>query len=306
MLEAHANSMNIPYAAIVKNKLKELFKEACDSMKEYIAKTCRTICFSLDIWTSKNNFAFLIIVGHWIMPDFKYKENLLAFTPLSAEHMGENLALYVSKCVTFYGLEYKLLFLIGDNASNNATLARHLERYIIEKPDIDSDLVRFKGKESLIECLAHQFNLIIKDLLTDSIYRFISVIEQIAHEINVSPQKKEKWYRFCNPEKKKLIERDVDIQWNSIYRMLKDAFDLKDVIKRYCKDQNLEVISKEQWKLLSDLIMILGLFNDITLKVSASEPIITQSLQIYFIMYLLFADIEIIVNDGNRSNLRNK
>src|SRR5687768_14472306 len=88
--------------------------------------------------------------------------------------------------------------------------------------------------------------------------------------------------------------------------MLKEAQELKDIVKWYCRAQNLDVISEDQWRLLSHLLQILGLFDDITRKVSSSEPTITQSLQIYFVMYLLFANMEILVHDGNKSKIRNK
>jgi len=87
---------------------------------------------------------------------------------------GENLAEIVEKTLTEWDLEWKLLLITGDNASNNETLISELyinltKRFDTEKskmPDNPNSLLKFRGLDSYIRCLAYILNLIIKDILS--------------------------------------------------------------------------------------------------------------------------------------------
>jgi hypothetical protein len=67
---------------------------------------------------------------------------------------------------------HKIISITRDNASNNDTCARHLYKmlsYIYDKHLnnmlLYSQLIRFKGEASKIDCFAHINNLIIKAIL---------------------------------------------------------------------------------------------------------------------------------------------
>ncbi|GKZ63712.1 hypothetical protein AnigIFM49718_007038, partial [Aspergillus niger] len=65
----------------------------------------------------------------------------------------------------------KLLTITGDNAGNNGTLCDSLHDQLLKKYDNDDDcfrirpLMRFRGRQSFIPCLAHILNLICRDVL---------------------------------------------------------------------------------------------------------------------------------------------
>jgi len=50
------------------------------------------ISFTLDIWTSPNQFSFLRITGHWIDKNWILQSILIDFQPLQDIHSGSNLA----------------------------------------------------------------------------------------------------------------------------------------------------------------------------------------------------------------------
>jgi hypothetical protein len=64
----------------------------------------------------------------------------------------------------------KLLTITGDNAGNYGTLCDSLHDQLLKKYDNDDDrfcirpLMRFRGRQSFIPCLAHVLNLICKDV----------------------------------------------------------------------------------------------------------------------------------------------
>jgi hypothetical protein len=102
-----------------------------------LARTCSTIALSLDVWTSKNHKAILGVIGHWLTPDFDYRERVLEFSELSGSHSGENMAERLQRMLAELQIENKLLTITADNASNNETLASELYFNLTEKYNSD-------------------------------------------------------------------------------------------------------------------------------------------------------------------------
>ena len=50
------------------------------------------ISFALNCWMSPNNLLFMAMTGYYIDQDWKYKEVLLDFEPLTGAHTGKHLA----------------------------------------------------------------------------------------------------------------------------------------------------------------------------------------------------------------------
>jgi hypothetical protein len=72
-------------------------------------------------------------------------------------------------------LKRKLLACTGNSASNNGTLVDYLHTQLLDEFDDEYDdelgnlkpLMRFQGKKSYIQCLAHALNRIAKDILNN-------------------------------------------------------------------------------------------------------------------------------------------
>jgi hypothetical protein len=62
------------------------------------------------------------IIGHWLTPDFVYREKVLDFAELRGIYSGENLATVVFNLLSELNLQKKLLVITGDNASNNEAM----------------------------------------------------------------------------------------------------------------------------------------------------------------------------------------
>ncbi|KAJ6003904.1 hypothetical protein N7540_013186 [Penicillium herquei] len=111
------------------------------------------------------------IIGHWVSPEFEKRDELLEFTKINGPHSGENLAEVVLKILDELDIAPKLLTITGDNAGNNGTLCDSLHDQLLKKYDNDNNrfrirpLMRFRGRQSFIPCLAHILNLICKDVL---------------------------------------------------------------------------------------------------------------------------------------------
>lgn len=291
----------------LRRRLIERFDLQRSQLKEDLAKTCKTIAFSLDIWTSQNHLPILGIIGHWLTEDFEYREETLEFCELYGTHSGENIAAAIHKTLVELNLESKLITITGDNASNNEVMVSELFHILTKE---SSQTILFQGLDSYIRCLAHILNLIVKDILRslksgnveeahticDNLRAGESISSQtalaklriLALWIARSPQKRQDWKELCQIMNlsDKFIEYDVETRWNSTFRMLDDGLKAKAQIDRFLAfHTEIPPFSNEEWLYLSQIHQLLAKFDELTLLLSEQRPQISLAVPIYYELY---------------------
>ncbi|KAJ5974771.1 hypothetical protein N7481_008478 [Penicillium waksmanii] len=306
----------------LKRKLEAEFRRQREILKIELASTCRSIALSLDIWTSSNHISIIGIIGHWLTPDFIYKERVLEFKELRGTHSGENIAQAVFGMLQELNLQQKLLTITGDNASNNEAMVIFLHDLLktqCQEP-------QFLGLDSYIRCLAHILNLIVKDILRAlksgtiheaseicnhldnqdlSTESALSRIRILAIWISRSNQRRASWRSVCALMKlpDRYIPCDIDTRWNSTFLMLDTALESQPQINRYLELQTeLPHFTKQDWRRLSQIHQVLKRFYNLTLFVSRKYPQISMAIPIYYELHDLlnqgaerqgvFADID--------------
>lgn len=110
---------------------------------------------------SENQMAIMIIMGHWISPEF---------TDIKGSHSGEMTAEAVLKMLEERNIAPKRLTITGNNAGNNGALCDSLHDEFM-KYDNDNyrvrirPLLRFCGRQDFIPNLDQIINLICRDVL---------------------------------------------------------------------------------------------------------------------------------------------
>jgi hypothetical protein len=175
-------SANLPFQLVENHSFKKLLEIAClgiDMPNRRQLRKLLDICYEsateaflsdlgnrtkvslvIDCWSSPNKIAFIAIVGYYILVEWKYKEVLLAFEPLTGAHMGRNLALVVERILAKYELTDRLFNITTDNASSNATMRESLEQALSGKHNVVGD-----AEVAKVSCLAHVLNLSAKAFL---------------------------------------------------------------------------------------------------------------------------------------------
>jgi len=139
--------------------------------------------------------------------------------------------------------------IIADNAANNNTFLRSVERACRQKE------IKFDHVKNNIRCLAHIINLTVQEILKhikaegaqeeNELLELISQEEDNANvevipklrrllvKIRCSPQRKEKFARRCEFFSIKSLSPilDVKTRWNSTYLMLDRILKLQEVSK---------------------------------------------------------------------------
>ncbi|CAI5990950.1 unnamed protein product [Closterium sp. NIES-65] len=79
---------------------------------------CR-VSFTIDMWTSPNNRAWLVVTGHWIDEGYQLRTLVFEFQEIHGRHTGKQMARVVEDTVVQWGLETRCLGFTSDNASSN-------------------------------------------------------------------------------------------------------------------------------------------------------------------------------------------
>lgn len=263
-------------------------------MKQELASSSRTVALSLDVWTSEKQIAIMGIIGHRISFEFEKREELFEFTDICGMHPGENLAEIMMRMLEELDVATKLLTITGDNAARNGTLCDSLHAELLKKYGDKDDqfgirpLVRSRGRQSFIPCLAYFINLICRDVLaflragsareanaildemtTQSSPKFISThstkgaimkIRLLILWISRSPQHRQSW-KEMSPGKR--VGYDVDTRWNATYIMIADGLRLQKELAQFAQmhpEVHALQLTDIEWSILQQVAKVLKSF----------------------------------------------
>ena len=218
------------------------------------------ISFTSDIWTSNHSVeSFVSLTGHWIDQEFTRASAVLSAKHFPGSHTGENIAHMIRKMMTDWEIMgERQHILVCDGASNMVAG--------LQLADISS-----------AHCFLHILDLVIKDSIfsQQTIIDLCAKVRRIATHFNHSSL-------ACGNIKNLQAEQgiqlplfpvqDVATRWNSMYLVLERAFHLKRSLQIYTgNNDDLPILSANQWNLCEKILHILQPFFEITKQVSSEQ-----------------------------------
>jgi len=261
-----------PTRKAVMDLLKTNVARARMELVEKLSRVDSKVSLAMDCWTTRNNIGFLgmfqcngtllsggsfrndpvtllllcrltcvAITSHYIDPEFKLHQDLLAFEHLDSSHTGEFLASTVFKILEEHNLTEKLFCITTDNARNNYKMMMELKK-LLATINVDWD-----SEVNHIPCLAHVINLIVQAFLdalvidTNQGPTFKSILvkfRKIAKSIRSSAIRWDMFKTCCESYgiDPMTIPLDITVRWNSTFRMLEQIIFLRRAIHRYVDD----------------------------------------------------------------------
>ncbi|CAB5157831.1 unnamed protein product [Rhizophagus irregularis] len=169
-----------PSADTLHNDIINKFNEERNKIREILQNVPGRLSFTLDAWTSPSYIPFLGITVHWISYKWELKEILIDFCKLSGPHSGENLHEVFVKCCVDMRILTKIMACTTDNASNNDTLMKALEKTCKDRN------IEFTAYNNHIQCLAHIINLAAQDALSTLKVRYMKNENELLNNDEVS------------------------------------------------------------------------------------------------------------------------
>jgi hypothetical protein len=102
-------------------------------IKDSLTTTSSPIHISTDLWTSPHRHSLLAVCAQWVDKDYKLCKALLSLPECLESHSGEVQAQAVIDTLEKYGIQSKLGWHTGDNATSNDTCLESIQRKLISR-----------------------------------------------------------------------------------------------------------------------------------------------------------------------------
>ena len=132
-------------------------------IKDSLATTASPIHISTDLWTSPHRHSLLAVCAQWVDKDYKLRKALLSLPECAESHSGEAQAQAVIDTLEKYGIQSKLGWHTGDNATSNDTCLESIQRKLMSRHSI-----KFNARGRRVRCIAHIINLSLQAFLLAS------------------------------------------------------------------------------------------------------------------------------------------
>ncbi|THH14369.1 hypothetical protein EUX98_g9621 [Antrodiella citrinella] len=121
------------------------------------------ISLTSDLWSNLRLLGFMAITAHYVAVDgdghLKMYSRLIAFRSVPMKHTGVNLGRIVFEILQEQGLLHRIGFITLDNAANNDTMMRELERLLTRMG------IHFEREGNRIRCFPHVLNIAVQAAL---------------------------------------------------------------------------------------------------------------------------------------------
>ncbi|KAJ8515669.1 hypothetical protein ONZ45_g6946 [Pleurotus djamor] len=297
------NPLHVPHRTAVRNRVMKMGEETVRNIKKMFKDLQAKVHISLDMWTSSNQYAFLCILAHYITND---EEIMIDFRELKGDHSGENMAEAVWDTLVFYDLTTRVMAFVMDNASNNDTMMKALERRFheagIEFSATDARLRSDSRNATYQDCVTaplsrehDEDHAIDEDEDMDgSEFPAVDKLRRIVRVVRSSPQRRQSWL----DEVHKALEQanstdlalmlilDVKTRWSSTHQMLRRALDYKEsvtaFVERFWRDLSKYELTENDWTTISLVTSWLKSFRSATTEMSTTkQPMISTTLAIF-------------------------
>ncbi|KAF5721631.1 ribonuclease H [Fusarium mundagurra] len=132
-------------------------------IKDSLTTASSPIHISTDLWTSPHRHSLLAVCAQWVDKDYKLRKALLSLPECAESHSGEAQAQAVIDTLEKYGIQSKLGWHTGDNATSNDTCLESIQHKLMSRHKI-----KFNAKGRRIRCIAHIINLSLQAFLLAS------------------------------------------------------------------------------------------------------------------------------------------
>ena len=244
--------------------LPEIHEKVLKKVNEALG-TAQNISFTTDIWTNNANISFISLTGHCINKNFERTTIVLRVAPFPGSHTAMHITEVIENVIQEFKIpHYKIHAIVRDNGAN------------IVRGVSDTG---YNG----VSCFLHTLQLVIRDVIfqQEIVKDIITTCKKIVGHFSHSPLAYNKLSllqtRHDLPQHK--LIQDVATRWNSTYFMLSRMLEQKAAVTSYsvdCDTANIPVIDGGSWRLMDNIVSILKVFHEITVRLSERNATVAE------------------------------
>ena len=302
----------------LESKYTSMYQEIRDSMGSLQSK----ISFTLDGWTSPNNYGLTSITAHYITNDWKLKNTLLALREIEVS-VGFNIGKLFGEVLEEFKIDTsKIIGVTLDNASNNDTF--------IESCNGLFGVNHFETRR--VRCFAHILNLSCKEILDKLIPKqkvqnpksdtstevtdnsSVGRLRALVKFIKGSSKRTSKFMKLQPKNNRYSILLDCPTRWNSTFEMIERGITLKPFLlqfiqasktdsdyKRDIVNKDLSILHPSHWSHLTNVMEILQMYQLCTQTISG-DTYVTIS-QVIPLFKFLFHELDRLTAEGSNCSI---
>ncbi|EGU71854.1 hypothetical protein FOXB_17637, partial [Fusarium oxysporum f. sp. conglutinans Fo5176] len=157
-------------------------------IKDSLTTASSPIHISTDLWASPHRHFLLTVCAQWVDKDYKLRKALLSLPECAESHSGEAQAQAVIDTLEKYGIQSKLGWHTGDNATSNDTCLESIQRKLMSRHKANIDLLA-SPKEALVAALESASGVTGEGLLSQFSEVLASHRKKAAAERNTGKRK---------------------------------------------------------------------------------------------------------------------
>ena len=251
----------------IKRSIMDNYKAYKGIVTEELKGAVGKIHITFDLWTSRNQLALCGVLVHFVDADYHMRNFLLSIPEIEGKHSGINIAETALTILNEFDILDSLGYTVTDNASSNSVAL-----------EVMANELDFNKDHKRLRCMGHTINLIAKavlfgnnpaslqkeieearkDLAQLKLWRSrgpIGKLHNVVKFILGSPQRRKRFFNIqlqddieCfveaavegrSSQKTWLLERDNETRWNSTYKMICRAIELRQAVDAFI-DQEID------------------------------------------------------------------
>ncbi|KAK8800542.1 hypothetical protein WA158_006860 [Blastocystis sp. Blastoise] len=287
-------NLRVPSRFTLINNVNAMYFKLSNELKSYFEKV--PLCsFTCDVVTTKNHLHLLGITCHWIDPSSsKIRCMLLSLETITGISNGPSYFDAFKRVLDYYNLWPKLFCVTTDNGGGNSTFIDKIETFSIENG------YYFSKARNWNRCAAHVINIAIY-ISNTFLYIFIAFLDIVKDQIEkirqfgmhirnsaVNLERFNEILKTITNGATLSFKDDVETRWNSTFYMIQRYLRLYSAVVSYSVQYNIHNydLSNDDINLIQDILKVLALFENITVKLSGSSyPTLPQVLPYFLKLY---------------------
>jgi len=286
-----------------------------DLLKQKLRTAVSPIHLAIDVWSSPNRKNFLGIVAQFVDHSFRLRKALLALPWLPESHSAAAQEDPLWRTLEDYNIKDRIGYCVGDNHGSNDLLLRKLGDRLAEDrtpgaPQFDPKQRRIRCHGHVINLAVQAFffcrdqaavdaafdearqQLAVQDLSEDDVnqilqkrfqktktskfaFRSMGVLGKIHNFAAHIRSSNERYNNFMQTAGQ-MVPLDNETRWNSWFRMLRTALDLRKAITKYQETNYRDFddgdsISPVDWVSLKEVVEFLKPFERVTKEVEGDR-----------------------------------
>ena len=266
----------VPSDTFYRSLLDKAYNKSVEKVEDKIRKdNPQAVSCQLDGWSAYRH-GYIGLLINYITPSWKRVSLCLACGPFDTNHTGENMGHWLDTKLSSWKVLDKTTVCVSDTAANMIKMMEYLPN------DMEHN-----------DCLNHVLQLSINDEILEKpeIKNIIMNVRAVTNYTSIllssALKRKQEELGWESKDIRALVQ-DVKTRWNSTHDMLARFVELEEPIKSLLGEDEWKnkikcgtgyvKISSNDWKVMRNVVKVLGPFKEATLELSRASACISQTI----------------------------